>query len=55
MKYGVEMSSGAMIYRPSFINTGSAIQKLIAGYTDMQRQWKLHKPTFIYFKISKVA
>jgi hypothetical protein len=28
----VEMSSGAMIYIPSFIKTGSAIQKLIEGY-----------------------
>jgi hypothetical protein len=29
MKYAVEMSSGAMIYIPSFIKIGSAIQKLI--------------------------
>jgi hypothetical protein len=30
MKYAVEMGSGAMIYSyiPSFINTGSGIQKL---------------------------
>jgi hypothetical protein len=29
MKYAVEMGSSAMIYIPSFINTGSGIQKLI--------------------------
>jgi hypothetical protein len=36
MKYAVHMGSGAMIYRyiPSFINTGSGIQKLMGGYTD---------------------
>jgi hypothetical protein len=27
----LEMSSGAMIYIPSFIKVGSGIQKLIAG------------------------
>jgi hypothetical protein len=31
MKYGVEMSSGAMIYIPSLIKIGSAVQKLIWG------------------------
>jgi hypothetical protein len=31
MKYAVEMGSGAMIYIPSFIKIGSAIQKLIRG------------------------
>jgi hypothetical protein len=29
MKYVVEMSSGAMIYVPSFIKIGSAFPKLI--------------------------
>jgi hypothetical protein len=29
MKYAVPMGSGAMIYTPSFIKTGSGIQKLI--------------------------
>jgi hypothetical protein len=29
MKYAIEMGSGAMIYKPSFINIGSGIQKLI--------------------------
>jgi hypothetical protein len=31
MKYVVEMGSGAMIYTPSFITTGSEIQKLKGG------------------------
>jgi hypothetical protein len=33
MKYTVEMGSGAMIYIPSFIKTGSGIQKLIGVHT----------------------
>jgi hypothetical protein len=37
MKYAVEMSSGAMIYIPSFIKIGSGIQKLLeGGYTDTE-------------------
>jgi hypothetical protein len=31
MKLSVEMDSGAMIYIPSLINIGSAIQELIGG------------------------
>jgi hypothetical protein len=31
MKYGVEMSSGAMIYISSFLKIGSGIQTLIMG------------------------
>jgi hypothetical protein len=30
-KYAVEMGSGAMIYIPSFVQTGSGIQKLTGG------------------------
>jgi hypothetical protein len=41
MKYAAEMGSGAMIYIPSFIKIGSAIQKLIGwgeeGYTDTEK------------------
>jgi hypothetical protein len=37
MKYAVEMGSSAMIYIPSFITTGSGIQKLI--HTDTKREW----------------
>jgi hypothetical protein len=33
MEYSGEMSSVAMIYVPSFINIGSAVQKLIEGKT----------------------
>jgi hypothetical protein len=29
MKYAVEMGTGAVIYIPSFIKTGSRIQKLM--------------------------
>jgi hypothetical protein len=40
MQYAVEMGSGAMIYIPSFIKTGSAIPKLMAGeYTGKQTAW----------------
>jgi hypothetical protein len=37
MNYAVEMGSDAMIYIPSFIKTGSGIQKLIGG--DSQTAW----------------
>jgi hypothetical protein len=33
MKYAIEMGSSAMIYIPSFIKFGSAIQKSMVGYT----------------------
>jgi hypothetical protein len=52
MKHAVEMGSGAMIYSyvPSFIKNGSAIQKLIRGYTNTQTARRSHKPTFIFSK-----
>jgi hypothetical protein len=54
MKYAVEMGSCVMMYIPSFIKTGSSIQKLIGGnsqtQTHTQRAWRLHKPTFIFSK-----
>jgi hypothetical protein len=31
MKYAAGMDSGAMIYIPNFIKTGSGIQKLMGG------------------------
>jgi hypothetical protein len=34
MKYAVGMGSGAIIYMPSFIKIGSAIQKLTGRDTD---------------------
>jgi hypothetical protein len=42
-KYAVEMGSGAMIYIPSLIKTGSAIQRLIGRAT--QAGWRSYKPT----------
>jgi hypothetical protein len=38
MKYAVEIGSGAMIYIPSFIKIGSAIQKLMGRDTQTHRQ-----------------
>jgi hypothetical protein len=38
MKYTVEVGSGAMIYISNFIKTGSAIQKLMAGGGDIEKQ-----------------
>jgi hypothetical protein len=37
MKYAVEMASRTVIYIPSFIKTGSCIQKLIRGDTQTAR------------------
>jgi hypothetical protein len=41
MKYAVEMSSGVMIYIPSFTKIRSGIQKVLGatGYTDTQAAW----------------
>jgi hypothetical protein len=38
MKYAVEMVSGVMIYMPSFIRTGSGIQKYMKGHSRTHRQ-----------------
>jgi hypothetical protein len=53
MKYAVEMSSGAMIYIPSFMKIGSGIQKLIERI-HRQTAWRSHKPTFIFSKKSRL-
>jgi hypothetical protein len=45
MKHAVEMGSDAMIYTPSFVKTGSGIQKLTGGHTYTQTARRLHKPT----------
>lgn len=51
MKYDVEMHSGGTMYIPSIIIIGSAIQELIGeGYADTETAWRLHKPTFLFFK-----
>jgi hypothetical protein len=38
MKQAVNIGTGAMMYISSFIKTGSAIQKSIEGYTNLDRQ-----------------
>jgi hypothetical protein len=45
MKYAVEMGSGAMIYKSSFVNIGSGISKLIRGDTDS----KVISEAYFYF------
>jgi hypothetical protein len=49
MKCAIEMGSGGMIYITSFINTGSAIQKLRGGI-HRHTAWGSHKPTLIFSK-----
>jgi hypothetical protein len=41
MKGTVEIGSGAEIYIPGVVKTGSGIQKS----TDTQTAWRLHNPT----------
>jgi hypothetical protein len=54
MEYAVEMGSGDKIYIPSFMKTGSRIQKLIRGiHRQTQTTWRLHKPAFISSKQRK--
>jgi hypothetical protein len=50
MNYALEMGSGIIIYIPSFIKIGSAIQKLIGGggCIDTQTARQSHKYTFIF-------
>jgi hypothetical protein len=55
MKYAAEMGSGAMIYVPSFMKTGSGVQKLIrGGFTDTQTAWRSHEPLG-FFNTRKVG
>jgi hypothetical protein len=43
----IEMSSGAMIYIPNFIKTGSAFQEAVgSGYK--QTAWQSYKPTITF-------
>jgi hypothetical protein len=44
------MDSGAMIYIPSFIKTGSGIQKLIRGGGGIQRKPKTMEIAQAYFR-----
>ena len=56
MKDTTEMNSGAMIYIPSFIMTGSGIQKFIWEDTQTQRKHgDVIKAYFYFFKIRKVG
>jgi hypothetical protein len=50
IKGAVEMGSGAIICIQSYTKIGSAIHKLIGGYTDLQTAWRSHKPIFIISK-----
>jgi hypothetical protein len=50
MRHALEMGSGAMIYIPSFIKIGSAIQKFMGGYTGILTARRSHKPTFLILK-----
>jgi hypothetical protein len=56
MKYAVTMVSGAVIYIPSFIKTGSDILKFLGGgFTGTQTAWRSYKPTFIFNLFPKVG
>jgi hypothetical protein len=52
MKYVVEMRS--MICITSLVKICSGIQRLMGGGY-RHKAWRLHKPTFIFFKIRQVA
>jgi hypothetical protein len=47
MKYAVEMGSGAMIYIPSYMKTGSGIQNLLAG--DIRTTQMISQAYFNFF------
>jgi hypothetical protein len=49
MKYAVEMSSGGMVYIPSFIQIGSGIQKLM-GVIHRQHGDRISILSFIFSK-----
>jgi hypothetical protein len=51
MKYALEMGSSTTIYVPSFITTGSGVQKLVRGIynqTDIQTH-RQHGDNIVYF------
>jgi hypothetical protein len=45
MKYNFEMDSAAMMHIPSFLKTGSSVQKLLRGGDSQNRAWRSHMPT----------
>jgi hypothetical protein len=54
MKYAVEMGSGALIYIPNFIKTGSDIQNLAWGDSQTCTQHGDLISFLYFFKISRV-
>jgi hypothetical protein len=50
MNYAVEIGSGTTIYIPSFVKTGSGIQKLMGREIHNQTAWLSHKPIYIFSK-----
>jgi hypothetical protein len=59
MKYAVETGSDTMIYIhtyiPSFIKTGSGIQKLMGEIHRHAESMVISEPTFILFEVWKVG
>jgi hypothetical protein len=56
MKYAVEMGSGAMMYIPNVIRTGSDIQKLMRGDAQTHREHGDCKGLLeFFFKLKKVG
>jgi hypothetical protein len=54
MKYAVETGSGALIYLPSFIKYGSAIQKLIKDGVHRQHGYLISLLLFFQNKESRL-
>jgi hypothetical protein len=48
MMYAVEMDSGAVMYVPSFIKTGSVIQKLLGGGGGDKNKMDYEKPNYFF-------
>jgi hypothetical protein len=48
--YAAEMGSGAMIYIPSIIKTGSGIQKLIGGFHRRKDSMEIVQACFHFSK-----
>jgi hypothetical protein len=55
MKYAAEMGSGVIIYIPSFINTGSGIQKLMGKDSQRHRQNGDLINVFYFLKVRKLG
>jgi hypothetical protein len=55
MKYAVEMGSGAIIYIPSFIKIGSAVQNLKPGDTQIHREHGNRISRLLFFNTRKVG